>query len=148
MLHKIKCKRRNDNQVDGDDKCVVVGDDGGVFVTGSGFSPTAFGSTDAGLQTTFTRYAAAALSNRSTDLLSLGRVRWDGAGRMNAAIVAGTDGRVLHLVPDLGEDGNQDYAFEVQVMPRSARPFCPPPEMWTHLTNLLEFLGVGWWVGG
>ena len=63
MLHKIKCKRRNDNQVDGDDKCVVVGDDGGVFVTGSGFSPTAFGSTDAGLQTTFTRYAAAALSS-------------------------------------------------------------------------------------
>ena len=110
MLHKIKCKRRNDNQVDGDDKCVVVGDDGGVFVTGSGFSPTPYGSTDAGLQTTFSRYAASALSNQTSNLLSLARINWDGQNRLQALIVGGTLGTVLHLVPSEG-----DYAFELQV---------------------------------
>ena len=38
-LHKIKCNKRNDNQKEGKDLCIVVGDGGGVYVTGSGFSP-------------------------------------------------------------------------------------------------------------
>lgn len=84
-------------------------------MTGSGFSPTPFGGTDAGLQTTFTRYAAAALANRTTDLMSLGRIRWDGAGRMQASILGGTDGAMLHLVPSIDETGIGDYEFEVQV---------------------------------
>lgn len=113
-LHTIKCQRRSDNQRDGNDKCVVVGDRGGVFVTGSGFSPTAFGNTDAGLDPTFSRYAADALANRTDDLLTVGRVRWDGAGRLQAIIIGGTGGAVLHLVPSVGETGTGDYEFEVQ----------------------------------
>jgi hypothetical protein len=117
-LRKIKCARRADNQRDGNDRCIVVGDRSGVYVTGSGFSPTAFGDTDAGLQTAFSRYAARALANRTSDFLTVGRVRWDGAGRLQAAIVGGTQGCVLHLVPALRETGNSDYSFELQVCER------------------------------
>lgn len=117
ILHKIKCKPRSANQRDGNDQCVVVGDDGGVFVTGSGFSPTAFGGTDAGLQTTFSRYAAQALSNMTADLLSLARISWDGQGRLQAVMIGGTAGTIMHLVPSQG-----DYAFELQV--RSAVAIC------------------------
>ena len=62
---------------------------GGVYVTGSGFSPTLLGDTDMGLQTTFTRYAAAALTNYSSDMLTTARLSWDG-GRLEAAMVGGT----------------------------------------------------------
>jgi hypothetical protein len=109
-LRRIKCKTRVPNRLDGNDQCVVVGDDGGVFVTGSGFSPTPYGGTDAGLQTTFTRYASQALSNHTSDLLSLARISWDGQNRLQALMVGGTRGTVLHLVPSQG-----DYAFELQV---------------------------------
>lgn len=110
VLRKIKCRARLPNRPDGNDQCVVVGDHGGVFVTGSGFSPTPYGGTDAGLQTTFSRYAAQALSNQTSNLLSLGRVSWDGQGRLQALMVGGTLGTVLHLVPSQG-----DYALELQV---------------------------------
>ena len=56
-LHKIKCRERNDNQQEGEDLCVVVGDNGGVYVTGSGFSPMSEkGGDDKGLDTVFARY--------------------------------------------------------------------------------------------
>ena len=51
-LHKIKCRERTDNQQEGEDLCVVVGDRGGVYVTGSGFSPMSEkGGTELGLDT-------------------------------------------------------------------------------------------------
>ena len=109
VLRKIKCKGRVPNRPDGNDQCVVVGDDGGVFVTGASFSPTPFGGTDAGLQTTFTRYAASALQNATADLLTMARISWDGQGRLQALMVGGRSGTVMHLVP---YDG--DYAFELQ----------------------------------
>ena len=111
VLRKIKCKPRLPNRPDGNDQCVVVGDKGGVFVTGSGFSPTPYGGTDAGLQTTFSRYASYALSNQTSDLLSLARISWDAQGRMQAVIVGGTGGTVMHLVPIPAQG---DYAFELQ----------------------------------
>ena len=55
-LHKIKCRERNDNQQEGEDLCVVVGDNGGVYVTGSGFSPMSEkGGDDKGLDTVLAR---------------------------------------------------------------------------------------------
>ena len=72
-----RCAPRQDNQRDGNDLCVVVGDKGGVYVTGSGFSPTPYGDTDKGLQTFFTRYAAAATQNLTvSDLLTTARLEW------------------------------------------------------------------------
>ena len=111
ILRKIKCKPRLPNRQDGNDQCVVVGDDGGVFVTGSGFSPTPYGGTDAGLQTTFTRYSSDALQNTTSDLLTLARVSWDGQGRLQALMVGGTGGTIMHLVPVPAQG---DYAFELQ----------------------------------
>jgi hypothetical protein len=111
VLRKIQCKPRLAFRKDGTDQCVVVGDDGGVFVTGTGFSPTDFGRGDDGLQTAFTRYAHSALSNRTSDLLSSSRMSWDQAtGRLRALMVGGTSGTVMHLVPVEGED----YFFDLQ----------------------------------
>ena len=110
-LHKIKCKRKNDAR-DGNDMCVVVGDDGGVYVTSTGFSPNSISSNEAkGLYTEFTRHAAFALSNRSSDLLTVSRLVWGGT-QLRTAIVGGTRGTILHLVPNIltGE-----LVFEIQV---------------------------------
>ena len=111
ILRKVKCQGRAAGRPDGNDKCVVVGDDGAVFVTGSGFSPTPYGGTDAGLQTTFTKYASAALANATANLLTMARISWDGGGILQALMVGGTVGTMMHLVPDLEI---QDYRFELQ----------------------------------
>ena len=111
-LRKIKCAERIPKRVDGYDQCVVVGDDGGVFVTQSGFSPTQFGRTEAGLDTSYSRYAALALANSTTtskDLLSLGRLDWHDQKGLNAVMVGGASGTIMHLV-----QVEDEYRFEVQ----------------------------------
>lgn len=95
--------------------CVVVGDDGGVYVTNTGFSPNAISSNadqrPRGLYTEFTAHAAHATANRSSDLLTIGRIIWDNNNRMQASIVGGTGGVIMHLVPDVFTD---DLVYEIQ----------------------------------
>ena len=96
------------------DLCVVVGDSGGVYVTGSGFSPMSEkGGPDLGLDTGFTRYALAGLANATTNLLTISRITWSG-GRLQAAMIGGTNGTLVHLVPADADTSDADYAFEVQ----------------------------------
>lgn len=115
VLHRVKCARRANFAADGNDFCVVVGDSGRLFVTSSGFSPLPTGNTDAGIQTTYSRYAADALQNATTDLLTLGRMSWDNTGALEALLVGGTNGVILHLMPAELPNGDIDFGFRLQV---------------------------------
>lgn len=108
-LRKITCAQRVDDQLDGTDKCVIVGDRGGFYATSSGFSPA--GGTDLGLQTFFTRYADAI---KNTDLYTAARVGYDAGGRLQGAMLGGTNGVVLHLIPNTDITANADYEFSIQ----------------------------------
>ena len=116
VLHRIKCATRPAGvAVDGNDYCVAVGDTGRLFVTSSGFSPVATGNTDYGIQTTYSRYAADALQNTTTNLLTFGRMSWDSTGALQALMVGGENGVIMHLVPAELPNGDADYAFRLQV---------------------------------
>ena len=86
-----------------------------MFVTSSSFTPTAAGSqTDEGLQTSYSRYAVAALQNTTTDFLTLGRMSWDNQGALQAVVLSGTNGAILHLIPAELPNGDVHFAFDLQ----------------------------------
>ena len=119
-LRSIKCVDGDDREssvkYDGSDKCVVTGDRGGFYVTPSGFGPTQQGASDNGLQVEFTRYAVQALSNstKGSDLLAAGRIKWTFDGRLEAILLAGTNGAMLHLVPTISEEASDPEEFVFQ----------------------------------
>ncbi len=119
-LRSIKCVDGDDREssvkYDGSDKCVVTGDRGGFYVTPSGFGPTQQGASDNGLQVEFTRYAVQALSNstKGSDLLAAGRIKWTFDGRLEAILLAGTNGAMLHLVPTISEEAADPEEFVFQ----------------------------------
>jgi hypothetical protein len=131
-LRRIKCARRGNFQADGNDLCVVVGDGGRMFVTSSSFSPMAAGSqTDEGIQTAYSRYAIASLKNTTTDFLTLGRMSWDNAGTLQAVILGGTNGVILHLIPAELPNGDVHFAFNLQV--------CTAAQTWRKTPSLKLF---------
>ena len=55
----------------------------------------------------------AGLENTTSNLLTVSRITWSG-GRLQSAILGGTNGTIVHLVPADADTSDADYAFEVQ----------------------------------
>ena len=115
-MRRIKCAMRPSYQLNGYDQCVVVGDNGRLFATSTGFSPSDVGVSSRGLQTAYTRYAMAAVQNTTTDFLTPGRMVWDDTNPddLKAILVGGTNEVMMHLIP-AEQGGVIHYAFEMQV---------------------------------